>query len=200
MTNFALIVLAYLIGSVPFAIVMSRLFGLPDPREYGSKNPGATNVLRSGNKLAALLTLVCDGAKGYLAVWLAQRFSAPDAVVSGAAISAFLGHLFPLFLRFHGGKGVATSFGAWLALDALLGVTGLIVWAATAFAVRISSVAALSAAVVVPLLSAWRSGMTLVTLTVLVMSALLIVRHAKNIRNLLEHSEGKIGGRERPRP
>lgn len=193
MTNFALIVLAYLLGSIPFAVVISRLFGLPDPREYGSKNPGATNVLRSGNKLAALLTLLCDGAKGYFAVWLAQQFATPDAVVSAAAVSAFLGHLFPLFLRLRGGKGVATSFGAWLALDAWLGVTGLIVWAVTALATRISSAAALSAGIVVPVLSAWRSGMSLLTLTVFVMSVLLILRHAKNIRNLLARSEGKIG-------
>jgi glycerol-3-phosphate acyltransferase PlsY len=194
--NLALIVFAYLLGSIPFAVVMSRLFALPDPREYGSKNPGATNVLRSGNKLAALLTLLGDGAKGYFAVWLAQHFAAPEPVVSAAAIAVFLGHLFPLFLRFRGGKGVATSFGAWLALDTLLGISALIVWALIALASRISSAAALTAAVAAPLVSVWQTGLSLLTFTVIVMSALLILRHAKNIRNLLSRSEEKIGKRE----
>jgi glycerol-3-phosphate acyltransferase PlsY len=194
--NLALIVFAYLLGSIPFAVVMSRLFALPDPREYGSKNPGATNVLRSGNKLAALLTLLGDGAKGYFAVWLAQQFAAPEPVVSAAAIAVFLGHLFPLFLRFRGGKGVATSFGAWLALDTLLGISALIVWALIALASRISSAAALTAAVAAPLVSVWQTGLSLLTFTVIVMSALLILRHAKNIRNLLSRSEEKIGKRE----
>ncbi|MGH8729671.1 MAG: glycerol-3-phosphate 1-O-acyltransferase PlsY [Burkholderiales bacterium] len=196
MANVLLVIFAYALGSIPFAVVISRVFALPDPREYGSKNPGATNVLRSGNKLAALFTLLLDGAKGFVAVWLAQHLHAPDAIVSGAAIAAMLGHLFPLFLRFRGGKGVATSFGAWLALEPLLGVTALLVWVLVALVLRISSAAALASALCAPLVSAIISGMSVTTVTVLLMSALLIVRHASNIRNLLLRSEGKIGEHE----
>lgn len=198
MTHFGLIVLAYLIGSIPFAVVISRVFALPDPRRYGSRNPGATNVLRSGNKLAALLTLLGDGAKGWFAVWLAQRLRAPEAIIMASAAAVFLGHLFPLFLRFRGGKGVATSFGTWLALDAVLGASALLIWALVAWATRISSAAALAAAIAAPLVSIWQSGVSMLTLTVFVMSALLVVRHAANIRSLLTRSEERIGNGKGP--
>jgi acyl phosphate:glycerol-3-phosphate acyltransferase len=194
MTEFGLVLLAYLIGSVPFAIITSRAFRLPDPREYGSKNPGATNVLRSGNKLAALITLLGDGAKGYFAVWLTQHFT--GSVAAAAALAVFLGHLFPLFLRFRGGKGVATSFGAWLALDTLLGFASIVVWLLVALVMRVSSAAAIAAAIIAPLVSVWQNGLSLVTLTVIAMAALLVLRHKENIRKLLARSEGKIRARE----
>lgn len=195
MIEFGLVLLAYLIGSVPFAIVTSRAFRLPDPREYGSKNPGATNVLRSGNKLAALLTLLGDAAKGYLAVWLAQVF-ASDITVAAAALAVFLGHLFPLFLRFRGGKGVATSLGAWLALDVLLGSVAIALWLLVALITRISSAGALTAAIVAPLVSAWHSGIGTATIAVAAMAALLVLRHKENIHKLIARSEGKIGAHE----
>jgi acyl phosphate:glycerol-3-phosphate acyltransferase len=191
-----LVVLAYVIGSVPFAVIVTRAMRLPDPRDYGSKNPGATNVLRSGNKLAALLTLLGDGAKGYLAVWIAQEWGAPEPFIAAAALAVFLGHLFPLFLQFRGGKGVATSFGAWLALDALLGLIGLAIWALIAALTRVSSVAALSAALVSPLVSWWHHGFDAVTVAVIVMVSLLVFRHKGNIRKLLARSEERIGARE----
>ena len=191
-----LVVLAYVIGSVPFAVIVTRAMRLPDPRGYGSKNPGATNVLRSGNKLAALLTLFGDGAKGYLAVWIAQEWGAPEPFIAAAALAVFLGHLFPLFLRFRGGKGVATSFGAWLALDPLLGLIGLAIWALIAALTRVSSVAALSAALVSPLVSWWRHGFDVVTVAVIMMVSLLVFRHKGNIRKLLARSEERLGARE----
>lgn len=195
MIEFGLVLLAYLIGSVPFAIVISRAFRLPDPREYGSKNPGATNVLRSGNKLAALITLLGDAAKGYLAVWLTQVF-ASDITVAAAALAVFLGHLFPLFLRFRGGKGVATSLGAWLALDVLLGSVAIALWLLVALITRISSAGALTAAIVAPLVSAWQSGIGTATIAVAAMAALLVLRHKENIHKLIARSEGKIGAHE----
>jgi acyl phosphate:glycerol-3-phosphate acyltransferase len=195
MIEFGLVLLAYLIGSVPFAIVISRAFRLPDPREYGSKNPGATNVLRSGNKLAALITLLGDTAKGYLAVWLTQVF-ASDITVAAAALAVFLGHLFPLFLRFRGGKGVATSLGAWLALDVLLGSVAIALWLLVALITRISSAGALAAAIVAPLVSAWQSGIGATTIAVAAMATLLVLRHKENIHKLIARSEGKIGAHE----
>ena len=146
---------AYLIGSVSFAVVVSRAMGLPDPHGYGSGNPGATNVLRTGNRTAAALTLIGDGAKGWLGVFLAQiaafRVGAPDWVIPVAALAVFLGHLYPVFHRFKGGKGVATSAGIVFALHWPLGLTLLVVWAIMAFGFKLSSLAALTAAVATPL-------------------------------------------------
>ena len=150
MSNYQIIVLAvmaaYLLGSVPFAILSSRLFGLADPRSYGSKNPGATNVLRSGNKLAALVTLVGDSAKGALAVILAQVYGSPIGLGASfvvlVSLAVFLGHIYPVFLRFKGGKGVATAAGILLALDPMLGLATLATWLLVAFASRYSSLAA----------------------------------------------------------
>lgn len=188
---------AYLIGSVSFAIVVSKLFRLSDPRSYGSKNPGATNVLRSGNKLAALLTLFGDGAKGWLAVWLTMRFGAnfgaDDSAVALAAIAVFLGHLWPVFFRFVGGKGVATALGVLLALNVWLGLATLVTWVVIAYAFRYSSMAALVAAVFAPFYYGLLFGTDIKLLAVLVMSGLLIYRHRQNIANLMAGKESRLG-------
>ena len=191
---------AYLIGSISFAVVVSKLFGLADPRSYGSKNPGATNVLRSGNKAAAVLTLFGDGFKGWLAVWLALRFGpqfgVDDYGVALVAIAVFLGHLWPVFFRFVGGKGVATALGVLLGLNLWLGVATLVTWAVIAYAFRYSSAAALVAAVFAPFYYGLLFGTDIVLLAVLVMSALLVYRHRQNIANLMAGKEGKIGGKK----
>jgi glycerol-3-phosphate acyltransferase PlsY len=193
---------AYLIGSVSFAVVVSKLFGLSDPRTYGSKNPGATNVLRSGNKKAAVLTLIGDGFKGWLAVWLAlrfgPRFGVEDSGVALVVIAVFLGHLWPVFFRFVGGKGVATALGILLALNVWLGLATLATWVVIAFAFRYSSLAALVAAIFAPfyygLLFGSEDG---ILLAVLAMSVLLVYRHQKNIANLLTGKESKIGAKKK---
>lgn len=168
MPDFVIVLLAvlaaYLLGSVPFAVVCSRLFGLADPRSYGSKNPGATNVLRSGNKAAAALTLLGDMAKGWLAVFLAQTFGPKygfsHGLVGAVALAVFFGHLYPVFLNFKGGKGVATAAGVLLALDPLLGLITLGIWLGIAFVMRYSSLAALVAAAAAPVVAFlfWGSG------------------------------------------
>lgn len=201
MTTMAFALAAYLIGSIPFAVVSSRLFGLADPRSYGSGNPGATNVLRSGNKLAALVTLVGDAAKGAVAVWLAQRFGpgwgGDAATVAAAALAAFLGHLYPVFLGFKGGKGVATAAGVMLALSPAVGLGVLVLWIIVAAATRYSSLAALVAAVAaIPAFHLWGGRALVVTAAVTLMSALLVWRHRENIRRLIEGSEGRIGARK----
>ncbi len=192
---------AYLIGSISFAVVMSKLFGLADPRSYGSKNPGATNVLRSGNKLAAVMTLLGDGAKGWLAVWLAVHYGPAlgieDAGLALVAIAVFLGHLWPVFFRFVGGKGVATALGVLLGLNPWLGLATLVTWAVIAYAFRYSSAAALVAAIFAPFYYGLLFGTDIILLAVLVMSGLLIFRHQKNIANLLAGKEGKIGGKKK---
>jgi glycerol-3-phosphate acyltransferase PlsY len=193
---------AYLIGSVSFAVVVSKLFGLSDPRTYGSKNPGATNVLRSGNKKAAILTLVGDCFKGWLAVWLAlrfgPRFGVEDSGVALVVLAVFLGHLWPVFFRFVGGKGVATALGILLALNLWLGLATVATWIVIAFAFRYSSLAALVAAVFAPfyygLLFGSEDG---ILLAVLAMSLLLVYRHQKNIANLLTGKETKIGAKKK---
>lgn len=188
---------AYLIGSVSFAVVTSRAFELPDPHEYGSKNPGATNVLRTGHRLAALLTLLGDGAKGFLAVFavreLAPLLGAPDWVVPIAAIAVFLGHLYPLFHRFRGGKGVATAAGIVLALHWPLGVVLIAVWLIIAFGFRISSLAALTTAVLLPLGLLYSNGPGLDFVVGIVLAALLFWRHRSNIRSLMSGRERTIG-------
>jgi glycerol-3-phosphate acyltransferase PlsY len=200
--NTVLLVLgAYLIGSVSFAVVMSKVFGLADPRTYGSKNPGATNVLRSGNKAAAVMTLLGDGAKGWLAVWLADRYAQQlgvgDLAVAGAAIGVFLGHLWPIFFRFVGGKGVATALGVLLGLNPWLGLAVLATWLLVAFAFRYSSLAALLAALFAPLYYGLLSGLDIKLLAVLAMTALLVYRHSQNIANLLAGKESRIGGKSK---
>jgi len=194
-------VAAYLIGSISFAVVMSKLFGIADPRTYGSKNPGATNVLRSGNKGAAIMTLVGDGAKGWLAVWLAMRYQNQlqigDATIALVAIAVFLGHLWPVFFRFVGGKGVATALGVLLGLNPWLGLATLVTWLAVAFAFRYSSLAALVAAVFAPFYYGLLFGVEPQLFAVFLMSALLAFRHSKNISNLLAGKESRIGSKSK---
>jgi glycerol-3-phosphate acyltransferase PlsY len=190
---------AYLIGSISFAVVMSRLFGLSDPRTYGSKNPGATNVLRSGSKKAAIATLIGDGAKGWLAVWLAVRFGPDygidDTGVALVAIAVFLGHLWPVFFRFVGGKGVATALGVLLGLNVWLGLATLVTWLVVAYAFRYSSLAALIAAVFAPFYYGLLFGVNEILFAVIAMSALLLWRHSANIGNLIAGKESRIGSK-----
>ena len=192
-----LVVVAYLIGSVSFAVVVSRLFGLPDPRQYGSGNPGATNVLRTGNKAAALLTLAGDGLKGYVAVWLAQRFAPTGMLewtIAAAALAVFVGHLFPVFHRFAGGKGVATAAGILFALHWPLGAALTVVWLAMAFGFKISSLAALTTAVLMPLGMFYVFGPIAATWSTVAIAALLFWRHRGNIAGLMTGRERRIGG------
>jgi acyl phosphate:glycerol-3-phosphate acyltransferase len=194
---FALV--AYLIGSISFAVVSSKLFGLADPRTYGSKNPGATNVLRSGNKMAAIVTLLGDGAKGWFAVWLAGRLAARygvgDMGIALVALAVFVGHLWPVFFRFIGGKGVATALGVLIGLNPWLGLATFATWLVIAYAFRYSSLAALAAAVFAPLYYGLLFGVEPQLLAVIVMSALLIYRHGQNISNLLAGKESRLGAK-----
>lgn len=197
MTLLAFILLAYLLGSVSFAVVSSWIFKLPDPRTYGSKNPGATNVLRSGKKAAAVLTLLGDAGKGWLAVALAQYY-APlwglgDEGVAAVALAVFLGHVFPVFLRFQGGKGVATAVGVLLGLNPWIGLMAIATWLLVAVIWRISSLSALVAAALTPVYTVTVLGFQGSTLAVLLMSLMLIWRHQSNIVNLLAGKEGRIG-------
>ena len=189
------IVAAYCLGSISFAIVVSWLMRLPDPRSYGSKNPGATNVLRTGRRAAAVLTLAGDAGKGWLAVWLASFFTAEIAL---AGLAAFLGHVYPVFHRFQGGKGVATAAGVLFGLDWRIGLGTVITWIVIAACLRYSSLAALVAALFAPfataLLLGWQSAMV-----VSVMSALLFWRHKANIARLLAGTEPRLG-EKKPTP
>src|SRR5512135_1446295 len=186
MMTLVFVVLAYLLGSVSFAVLMSKAFGLADPRTYGSKNPGATNVLRSGRKLAAALTLLGDAAKGWLAVWLAKYFMpGHDILVALVAMAVFLGHVFPIFLRFKGGKGVATALGVLLALSGWLGLAALATWLLMAVVFRYSSLSALVAAAGAPFYALLLGLPHEWVLASGVMSLLLIWRHESNIKNLL---------------
>lgn len=182
---------AYLLGSVSFAIVVSKLMRLPDPRSYGSKNPGATNVLRTGSKAAAILTLVGDGAKGWLAVWLASRY-APEAAPY-VALAVFLGHLFPVYHRFQGGKGVATAAGVLFGIDWRIGLGTLVTWLVIAFFLRYSSLAALVAAAFAPFAVALVLGLNAFFVAVCVMSGLLAWRHKENVARLIAGTESRIG-------
>lgn len=194
----AFVLAAYLIGSIPFAVVSSRAFGLADPRSYGSGNPGATNVLRSGNKAAAIATLLGDTAKGWFAVWLAAQWGGDAAWLAPACgLSAFLGHLFPIFIGFRGGKGVATALGVLAGMSSLLALLCAASWLATALLTRYSSAAALVAAVAAPVLAHGLIGSAEVTGATVIMSALLIWRHAANIRRLVAGSEPRIGAGKR---
>jgi acyl phosphate:glycerol-3-phosphate acyltransferase len=199
MTTLLLIIAAYLIGSISFAVVVSKLMGLADPRSYGSKNPGATNVLRTGNKKAAAATLLGDCLKGWFAVWLALRlgpqYGLDESAIAGVSLAVFVGHLYPVFFRFQGGKGVATALGVLLGINPWLGLATLVTWLVIAFAFRYSSFAALVAAVFAPFYYGLLFGTDAQLLAVIVMSALLIYRHRKNIGNLLAGKESRIGGK-----
>ncbi|HXF68050.1 MAG TPA: glycerol-3-phosphate 1-O-acyltransferase PlsY [Burkholderiales bacterium] len=201
MTLIALAALAYLLGSISFAVIVARAFGLPDPRSYGSGNPGASNVLRSGSKAAAAFTLLGDAGKGWLAVWLAGRFAetgTADATVAVAALAVTLGHLYPVYFRFRGGKGVSTALGVLIAIEPWLASGALAVWLAVALRFRIASLAALVSAGVAPLLSFLLHGMGRIALesalAITVIAALLVWRHRANIRNLLAGTESRFGG------
>jgi glycerol-3-phosphate acyltransferase PlsY len=197
LATLAVIAGAYLVGSVSFAVVVSKLFGLPDPHSYGSGNPGATNVLRTGNKAAAALTLAGDCIKGLLAVWIAHRLGASwgDAslATAGAALAVFLGHVYPVFHRFKGGKGVATAAGVAFALSVPLGVALLVVWLAFAWLFRIASLASIAAAVAAPPLGLYFIGNGPEAWALFPIALLLISRHRENIRKLLAGQERRIG-------
>jgi len=192
---------AYLLGSVSFAIVVSKLFRLADPRTFGSGNPGATNVLRTGNKMAAALTLLGDCVKGVvpvaLAVYLSEPLGLGDAGVALISLAVFAGHLWPLFFRFKGGKGVATALGVLLGLNPILGGATLLTWIVIACAFRYSSLAALISALFAPFYYTLLFGLNPIGFAVLVMSALSMWRHQQNIGNLIAGREGKIGGKSR---
>lgn len=197
-------VIGYLIGSLSFAVIISRAMGLSDPRSYGSGNPGATNVLRSGNKLAAVLTLLFDALKGYVAVVLVQLFGARFGLGEGTAalvgLAAFLGHLWPVFFRFKGGKGVATAAGVILALNPLLGLATLATWLIIAYFSRYSSLAALVSAVFAPVyqMMIWGGGPLVGALVVI--GLLLVWRHAENIKKLLKGTESRLGQKAAAEP
>ena len=197
MTTIAFIILAYLLGSISFAVIASWIFRLPDPRTFGSMNPGATNVLRSGNKAAAILTLLGDAGKGWLAVVLAQHFSpiwGLDArVVAAVALLVFLGHIWPIFLHFKGGRGVATAVGVVFGLNLWPGILAVITWIVVALIWRFSSLSALVAAILTPVY-AWiflDSGLSI--FVIFTISLLVIWRHKSNIANLLTGKETRLG-------
>jgi glycerol-3-phosphate acyltransferase PlsY len=195
-------VAGYLVGSLSFAVIVSRVMGLSDPRTFGSKNPGATNVLRSGSKLAAIITLLLDAAKGWLPVMLVKWFGKPygldDGTMAMVGLAAFLGHLYPVFFRFVGGKGVATALGVLLGLSGWLGLVTMAIWLAMALAFRYSSLASIAAAMLAPAVYLMGDGMlwyanTSVALGVGVMTLLLLYRHAENINRLIKGTESRLG-------
>jgi len=195
-------VAAYLLGSLSFAVIVSRTMGLNDPRTYGSKNPGATNVLRSGSKAAAVITLLLDAVKGWLPVVLVQAFGKPygleDGTVAMVGLAAFLGHLWPVFFRFEGGKGVATALGVLVGISPWLGLATLLTWVIIAFFFRYSSLASLAAAVFAPLYYVLFGGVLWYTdatigVSIAAMSALLVWRHRENIRRLMAGTESRLG-------
>jgi glycerol-3-phosphate acyltransferase PlsY len=197
--NFLLILGAYLLGSISFAVVVSKCMALPDPYTYGSKNPGATNVLRTGNKKAALFTLLGDALKGWAAVLIARMVLGAEPsgslewVLCAVIIAVFLGHLFPLFHSFRGGKGVATACGILFGINLFLGLATLSTWLIVAFFTRYSSLAAIAAALFAPLYYIFLFGFHPVVLALVIMCVLLIWRHRSNIQNLMNGSETRIG-------
>lgn len=192
-----LVLLAYLLGSLPFAVIVSRVYGLEDPRSHGSGNPGATNVLRTGSKSAALLTLLGDASKGWLAVWLAGRLGGDTLTVAIAGVAAFVGHVYPVFLKFRGGKGVATALGVLAGWSGALALVTIVAWVLTAALMRYSSLAALVAAMAAPIAAGFLVGSIHITTAAAVMSALLIWRHRGNIQRLLNGTESRIGSKKR---
>lgn len=198
--------LAYLLGSLSFAVIVSHVMGLNDPRTYGSKNPGATNVLRSGSKAAAAVTLLLDALKGWLPVvlvrWYGRRWGLDDGTVALVGLAAFLGHLYPVFFRFQGGKGVATALGVLLGVDAFLGLAAGAIWLLMAVVFRYSSLSSLTAAVAAPLVYVLASGTawyaeTPVLLALVAMAALLVYRHRENIQRLLAGTESRLGQKKK---
>lgn len=197
MSLLLLIVAGYLVGSLSFAVIVSRAMRLPDPHSYGSGNPGATNVLRTGNKVAAVLTLLGDALKGYVVVAVAcavsDRFGFTDANLALAGLAAFLGHLYPLYFGFRGGKGVATAAGVLFGISGWLGLAVLGVWLSTFAVLRVSSISALAAALASPVLAGLFGGDRNVVGIVLVMALLLVWRHRENIRRLRAGTEKQVG-------
>lgn len=200
-------VAAYLVGSLSFAVIVSRVMGLSDPRTFGSKNPGATNVLRSGSKAAAVLTLLLDAAKGWLPVALVAWFGAPFGLGEGTqamvGLAAFLGHLYPVFFRFVGGKGVATALGVLLGVNGWLGLAAMLIWLGMALVFRYSSLASITAAVLAPVLYVLADGAlwvvnTSVALGLTVMALFLLYRHTENINRLIKGSESRLGKKAAP--
>jgi glycerol-3-phosphate acyltransferase PlsY len=201
--SIAATLLAYLLGSLSFAVIVSKGMGLKDPRSYGSKNPGATNVLRSGSKAAAITTLLLDGLKGWLPVvlvkWFGGDYGLGDGTVAAVGLAAFLGHLYPVFFQFKGGKGVATAAGVLLGVSWVLGLATLLTWAIVAFFSRYSSLASLASAVFAPLYyllgdrEAWYVDKAILVV-MFAISALLIYRHRENISKLIKGTESKLGG------
>jgi len=193
----AAVVASYLVGSLSFAVIVSRLMGLSDPRTYGSGNPGATNVLRSGSKAAAILTLALDALKGWLPVALVVRFGSAyglgEWTIAGVALAAFLGHLWPLFFKFKGGKGVATAAGALFGIDPLLGAATLATWLIIAAFFRYSSLASIVAALFAPFWYLLTTGPDAIAIAVFVMGALLVWRHSANIKRLFAGTESRLG-------
>jgi glycerol-3-phosphate acyltransferase PlsY len=200
-----LIPVAYLIGSISFAVVVSKCMRLPDPHSYGSGNPGATNVLRTGNKLAAVLTLIGDALKGFFAVMLARIMLGDESLSStlnswllcGVVIAVFLGHVFPIFHGFKGGKGVATACGILFGINWILGLATLSTWIIVAMFMKYSSLAALAAAVFGPIYFVFLFGFQPMAIALLVVSILLVWRHRSNIRNLLNGTESRIGSKKK---
>ncbi|MGD9774951.1 glycerol-3-phosphate 1-O-acyltransferase PlsY [Diaphorobacter sp.] len=200
--SLAAAVAAYLLGSLSFAVIVSRVMGLSDPRTYGSKNPGATNVLRSGSKVAAVVTLLFDALKGWLPVVLVRWFGAPyglqEGTVALVALAAFAGHLWPVFFRFQGGKGVATALGVLVGISGWLGLATLLTWIIIAFFFRYSSLASLVAAVFAPFFYVLGSGVAWyadarVGVAIAVMAGLLAWRHRQNIQRLIQGKESRLG-------
>jgi glycerol-3-phosphate acyltransferase PlsY len=202
--NVLLIPIAYLIGSISFAVVVSKCMRLPDPHTYGSGNPGATNVLRTGNKLAAALTFIGDALKGYFAVMLARIILGDQSLTStlsswvlcGVVIAVFLGHLFPIFHGFKGGKGVATACGILFGVNIILGIATLSTWIIVAVFLRYSSLAALAAAIFGPIYFVFLFGFQPMGIALLAVCMLLIWRHRSNIRNLMNGTESRIGSKK----
>ena len=195
MLDITLVIIAYLLGSISSAIIVARLLGLPDPRSQGSGNPGATNMMRLGGKGAALVTLLGDMLKGVLPVLLARALGGSEMALAGAATAAFLGHLYPVFFGFQGGKGVATFFGTLLGLNWLVGVMVLGTWLAMALLFRYSSLAALIASALAPAYLGWLQPVPAFIIAVCGMVVLLFWRHRSNISKLMAGTEGKIGGK-----
>ncbi|HEX4333253.1 MAG TPA: glycerol-3-phosphate 1-O-acyltransferase PlsY [Usitatibacter sp.] len=190
----------YLAGSIPFAVLVSRALGLPDPRTYGSGNIGATNVLRSGHRVAALLTVLGDAGKGWAAVLVARLLGVPDEGAALVGFAAFVGHVFPVWLRFHGGKGVATAGGVLIALDWRMGVAAIVAWLAIVLVTRYSSLAAIVAAVCAPVAAWYLLGPGPFFAAVAAMSVILVLRHHANIGKLLRGEESRIGQKKTAAP
>ena len=205
--SIAAVLLAYLMGSLSFAIIVSRLMGLKDPRSYGSNNPGATNVLRSGNKKAAVATLLLDGLKGWLPVmlvkWFGKDYGLEDGTIAAVAFAAFLGHLYPVFFKFQGGKGVATAAGALIGIEWLLGLATLANWLIIAYFTRYSSFASMASAAFAPLFyllgnrGPWYTERTIL-IAIFMIGLLLVIRHRENINKLVSGKESKLGFGKKP--